>query len=110
MIAALQWVLGVATILGGVAAIVYFMEVSRKEKSQWVEKEKEVNSSWWESSDLKKQYDQEGYEHFRWSNSDLVAQRVTEGMEIIYEMDAEGRVKYKLVNESRQVLLGHKST
>ncbi len=109
MIAALEWVLSIATVLGGIAAIIYFIDVRRK-KSRWVEKEKEVNSSWWETSALRKQYEAAGYENFSWSNSDLVAMRVAEGKEVIYEIDEGNRIKYKLLNKSRQVLLGQKST
>ena len=97
--------LAVATLLGGVAAVFYLCDIWRK-KRLWVEKEKEINSAWWESSELKIQYEVDGYKDFHWSNSDLVPMRVTEGKEIIYEIDEKNRVKYKLVNKSGQVLLG----
>lgn len=100
----ITWILGIATVLGGIAAVVYFFDKSR-DKQQWSEKEKEVNSEWWESSELKKRYEEIGYKDFRWSNSDRVAKQITEGKEIVYEIDEENRVKYKLVNKSGQVLV-----
>ena len=109
MIANLDWLLIIATLLGGVAAIGYFRDVWRK-KRQWVEKDKEVNSAWWESSGLKNQYEEKGYKDFGWSNSDLVAQRIEDGKEIVFEIDEGNRVKYKLLNRSGQVLLGRKVT
>lgn len=98
------WVLGIATILGGIAAIAYFIDKWR-ENRQWSVKEKEVNSAWWESSELKKQYEAKGCKDFAWSNSDRVAERVAEGKAIVYEIDEQDGVKYKLVNRSGQVLV-----
>ena len=86
---AIAWVLGIATVLGGIAAVGYFRDKWR-EKQQWSEKEKEVISPWWESSELKKQCEAKDYEEFGWSNSDRVAERVAEGKEIVYEIDEEG--------------------
>lgn len=98
------WILGIATLLGGVAAIVYLYE-KRRERQKWAEKEKKVNNKWWESSELKKQYEAKGYRDFSWSNSNRVAERLAQGKEIVYEIDEKNRVKYKLVNDSGQVLL-----
>ncbi len=52
MSTAIAWILGIATVLGGIAAIGYFRD-KWKEKQQWTEQEKIVNPNWWESSDLK---------------------------------------------------------
>ena len=98
------WILAVATIVGGIAAVSYFRDKWR-EKQQWVVEHKEVNSTWWESSELKRHYEAKGYKDFAWSNLDRVAERIIAGKEIIYEPDKEKRVKYKLVNRSGQVLM-----
>jgi len=79
-----------------------------KNRKLFVEEEKEVNSAWWESSEIKKKYEANGYNEFGWSNSDRVAQRVSEGKEIVYEVDEVNRVKYRLVNKSGQVLVCRK--
>lgn len=98
------WFLGIATLLGGIAAILYFIEKWRENK-KWNETAKEVNSAWWESSELKKKYDARGCKDFAWSNSDRVAARVQDGMEVVYEIDEKNRTKYRLVNKCGQVLL-----
>lgn len=103
------WVLGIATLLGGFAAVAYFRDKCR-EKQQWSEQEKKVNSAWWEASELKKQYEAKGCKDFGWSNSDRVSERVAEGKEIVYEIDKENRVKYRLVNKSGQVLVCRNGT
>lgn len=100
----LYWILAMATILGGIAAIGYLRDKWHG-KQQWVEEDKRVNSAWWESSELKKQYEAKGYKDFSWSNSDRVAERITDGKQIVYEVDKEQRVKFKLVNSSGQVLM-----
>jgi hypothetical protein len=103
----LAWVLGIATLLGGIAAIGYFWDKWRKKK-KWTETEKEVNDAWWQSSELKKKYVAEGFADFSWSDKDRVAERVSEGKEVVYEIDTEKSIKSKLVNKSGQVLLCRK--
>lgn len=98
------WILAIATIVGGVAAVGYFRDKWR-EKQRWTVEEKEVNSAWWESSELKKQYEADGFKDFSWSNSERVPERIAEGKEIVYELDKKDRIKYKLVNSSGQVLM-----
>jgi hypothetical protein len=101
-------VLGIATILGGIAAIGYFRDKWR-EKQKWSETEKEVNDAWWQSSELKKNYEAQGFTDFSWSNSDRVAERILEGKQIVFETDEEKCIKNRLVNKSGQVLLCKKS-
>ena len=103
----LTWVLAGATILGGIAAVGYFYDKWRSNRN-WMESEKEVDSNWWESSSLKRQYENNGFVQFGWSNSDRVPERLTQGREIVYEMDQKNRIKYKLINKSKQVLLAKK--
>ena len=103
----IAWILSIATILGGFAALVYFRDKWRG-KQQWNEQKKEVNSAWWESSELKKHYEARSYQDFRWSDPDRVAERVAQGKEVLYELDEKQRIKYKLVNKSGQVLMGRK--
>ncbi len=103
---ALYSILAVATILGGIAAIGYFRDKWRA-KQHLREEEKVVNSAWWESSNLKTEYEAKGYGSFAWSNSDKVEERVAFGKEIVYEVDEKHGVKYKLVNSSGQVLMCH---
>jgi len=105
----IAWILGIATILGGIAAIGYFRD-KRREKQQWTEQQKEINDTWWESSELKKQYEENGCNNFGWSNSDRVAELIAEGREIVYEVNEDKRVKYMLVNKSGQVLVCRKNT
>jgi len=98
------WALGIATLLGGIAAILYFLDKWRA-KRKWTEKDKEVDSAWWHSSELKKEYEAKRCKDFKWCNSDRVAARLQEGMTIVYEIDGETRTKYRLVNRSGQLLL-----
>ena len=101
------WVLGIATVLGGIAAVLYFRD-KWLERNHWTEQDKPVNSAWWEESDLKKAYQAKGYTTFRWSDSDRVAERLSGGMKIVYEIDEANKIKYRLVNSSGQVLLCRK--
>lgn len=105
---AIAWILGIATVLGGIAAVGYFRDKWR-EKQEWTEKDKVVNNNWWESSDLKKQCEAQGRKEFGWSNPDRVAERIAEGKEVVFETDEENRTKYRLVNKSGQVLVCRKS-
>jgi hypothetical protein len=100
----ITWTLAAATILGGIAAISYFYDKYQK-LQQWSEESKEVNTVWWESSELKKEYEEKGCKNFAWSNADRVEQRVAEGKAIVYEFDEQDHVKYRLVNKSGQVLI-----
>src|SRR3990172_5962950 len=101
------WVLAIATILGGIAAIFYFRG-KWTERGRFTEQDKEVTSTWWEASDVKKDYEARGFRSFRWSNSDRVAERRDEGAEIIYLIDDATKVKFRLVNRNGQVLIGRK--
>ena len=104
---AIAWALGIATLLGGIAAIFYFRD-KWKDRTRLAEEEKQVTSAWWEASDLKKQYEAKGFRSFGWSNADRVAERQAEGAEIVYEIDNERKARSKLVNRSGQVLIGRK--
>lgn len=105
---AIAWALGIATILGGVAAVFYFRDKWR-ERNRFTEQEKEVTSAWWEASNLKKEYEAKGFRSFAWSNSDRVVEREADGAEVVYEIDLDEKVKSRLVNRSAQVLVGRKS-
>jgi len=109
MSAAIAWILGIATVLGGIAAIGYFRD-KWQEKQQCTEKEKLVNTNWWESSELKAQYEANGYTDFGWSNPDRLAERISEGKETVIERDEENRINYRLINRSGQVLVCCKGT
>ncbi|MCK4818875.1 hypothetical protein KA005_24085 [bacterium] len=104
----IAWILGIATLIGGIAAIGYFRDKWHGEQ-KWSEKDKEVNNAWWESSGLKKEYEARGYNEFSWSNSDRVVERIAAGKEPVYEVDPENRIKYRLVNKSGQILLCKKT-
>lgn len=91
-----------------VAAVFYFRD-KWQERNRFTEQEKEVTSAWWESSSLKREYEAKGFRSFAWSNSDRVAEREAEGAEVIYEIDSDRRVKFRLVNRSAQVLIGRKA-
>jgi hypothetical protein len=104
---AIAWVLGIATVLGGIAAVIYFVD-KWKERSRFTEEDKQVTSAWWEASDLKREYEAMGFRSFGWSNADLVAERQAEGAEVIYEVDNGKKSKSRLVNRSGQLLIGRK--
>ena len=105
----MAWVLGSATILGGIAAILYFRD-KWKDRNRFTEEDKKVTSAWWEASDLKKGYEARGFRSFGWSNLDRIAERQDDGAEVIYLLDDTRKVKFRLVNRSGQVLIGRKTT
>lgn len=95
----------IATLVGTIINVRNF-----RDRYKWKEAEKKVNSKWWESSDLKKDYETNGYNEFRWSRLASVEERKAKGYEIIYEEDKPNRIKYKLVDESGSVLIGKINT
>jgi hypothetical protein len=100
--------LAIATILGGVSAVWYFWDKYWCNR-EWREKEKVVNSNWWESSELKHTLEARGLK-LRWSNRDRIEERKEKGYEIIYEEDKTNRTRYILVNSSDQVLIGKRDS
>ena len=101
-------VLAIATILGGIAAVWYFWDKYQRNR-EWSEKEKVVNSNWWESSELRHTLKARGFK-FRWSNRDRIEERKQRGYELIYEEDKTNRTSYILVNSRGQVLIGKRNT
>lgn len=99
----MEILLAVFTILGGISAVLYFWDKFFVKE----EAEKEVNNSWWESSNLKRKLESKGYS-FRWSSSEKVAQRVNEGYEVVFEKELFK--KHKLINSSGHILIGKKNT
>ena len=98
------YVLGIATLLGGIAAIWFFVD-KYKHKNMWQEKEKAVNNKWLETSEIKKLY--KDYD-LRWANPDSIEERKQKGYEVVYEKDMPLKIKYRLINASNQVLIGIK--
>ena len=87
MIFNMEIILSIATVLGGIAAA-WFIWDKYTHSSNYIEKEKIVNSKWWDSSALKGDLENQGYV-FRWSNPDKVEDRLKEGFEIIYEKNLD---------------------
>lgn len=100
----MTYVLGIATLLGGIAAI-WFLVDKYKHKNIWQEKEKVVNDGWLETSEIKKLY--KDYD-LRWANLDSLEERKQKGYEVVYEKNIQMKIKYKLINASSQVLIGRK--
>ena len=73
-----------------------------------VEKDKLVNSEWWEASDLRMEYASRGLKNVRWSNPEIIARREQQGYEVIYLDDHAAKVRYRIVNKSGQVLIGNR--
>jgi len=96
--------LEISTGCGGIAAIFYFFD-KFAEKKNLEEKTKVVDDNWWESSELKKKYESIGYRKFSWSNPERVVDRIEKGKNIVYEINEKSRTKYKLVNQSGQILI-----
>lgn len=77
-------------------------------QNHWKVKEKEVNSKWWEASDLRRTLEPQGYT-FRWSDRDRIEERKQNGYNLIYQEDETARTKYVLKNKSGQVLIGKRA-
>jgi hypothetical protein len=69
------------------------------------QQDKMVTSAWWEASDLRKDYERRGFNQFRWSNADQVAEREQQGYEIVYLDDSNANIRYRIINRSGQVLM-----
>jgi len=69
------------------------------------EKDKLVTSAWWEASDLRKEYENQGFSKFRWSNADRVAEREQHGYKVVFLCEAGTNTHYRIVNKSSQVLM-----
>jgi len=70
-----------------------------------VEKDKLVTSAWWESSELRKEYERRGYNQFYWSKAERVPERQNKGYEIVYLGDPAASIRYRIINKSGQMLL-----
>ena len=110
----MEIILAIATILGGISAIIFFCDKYKKKNShadntEFRDKEKVIDNSWWESSELRNDLLKNDYE-FRWSNQDKIENRLSQGYEVIFQTDHSVKTKYKLINESRQVLIGKQKT
>jgi len=68
-------------------------------------RDKLVTSTWWEASDVRKDYEGRGLNHFNWSNAERVPEREEQGHEIVYLDDATANIRYRIVNKSGQVLM-----
>ena len=69
------------------------------------QRDKLATSTWWEASDLRKEYVSRGLNHFHWSNAERVAEREQQGHEIVLLDDVEANIRYRIVNKSGQVLM-----
>ena len=69
----MEIILAIATILGGITAVWFIWDKSRKKKA-WHEKDKIVDTSWWEISELKKRTDAQSIT-VRWSKPDKIEGR-----------------------------------
>jgi hypothetical protein len=79
------------------------------EKSKWHEEDKLVNFKWWESSELKRKYDSQGYKYY-WSKAEKLADRVdNKGYSIIYEVNEKSNTRYRLTTYDGLVLIGKKA-
>lgn len=99
-----------AVVLAAVAIIlhrrkdaVHSLEESRPRPLS--QQDKLVKSTWWEASDLRKDYEGRGLSHFHWSNADRVPEREQQGHEIVYLDDANAGIRCRIVNKSGQVLM-----
>lgn len=70
-----------------------------------IEIDKMVTSDWWNSSELRREYERRGQTTFRWSNADRVPEREQEGYKVVYLRDEPMNTRYRLVNRSGQVLV-----
>jgi hypothetical protein len=105
---------GIAAIIGIITGLWFLYEkfvLHRRSDSQadWKVVEKEVNSIWWEASDLKRTLETQGYT-FRWSDHDRIEERKQNGYNLVYEEDETNRTRYVLKNKSGQVLIGKIAT
>jgi len=96
----MAYVLGIATLLGGIAAIYYFVDRSRQ-KNTFENKQKIVDDNWLNSSDIKRDYG----DSLRWSDPEKVEHRLSLGYEIVYQKDEQNKIRYRLVNSSGQTLI-----
>jgi hypothetical protein len=73
------------------------------------EGDKLVTQRWWESSELRTEYEQRGFSQFYWSNRDSIPERQQQGYEVVFENDTVADMKYRIVNKSGQVLLAKRA-
>lgn len=73
------------------------------------ERDKLVNSAWWEASDLRKEYQNRGFSRFHWSNAQSVAEREQQEHEVVYLNDASTNTRFRLVNRSGQILMARRN-
>ena len=97
----------VAVVLAAVAIILHRKKdaLDDAKPRQPTQRDKLVTSPWWEASDLRKDYEGRGLNHFHWSNADRVPEREQQSHEIVYLDDMDANIRYRIVNKSGQVLM-----
>jgi len=71
----------------------------------WKEEVKLVDSQWLEKSGFNKHAADKGYT-LRWTNPDKIASRKLDGYDVMYEVNSDEHVRYKLTLNGGQVLMG----
>jgi len=71
----------------------------------WKEETKLVDMQWVEKSGFDKYAAEKGYT-LRWTNPDKVESRKLEGYDVMFEVNSDEHVRYKLMLEGGQVLMG----
>ena len=98
----MEIIIAIATILGGIGALWFFYDkffsskpdlgIQNEGIPEKTIENKIVNSIWWESSELKKSLEAEGYNTFSWSNSDRVEERIDKGYEVIFDENKDNKI------------------
>ncbi|HPF58934.1 MAG TPA: hypothetical protein PK820_09100 [Candidatus Competibacteraceae bacterium] len=103
-----------ALVLAGVAIVLHQKKDSLEfEKNSAVAKpvgnDQVVSASWWEESELRKEYVDRGFEIFRWSNQERVKEREKDGYEVVYLVDSKENSRHRVVSKGGQVLIAKKN-
>ncbi|MET3461439.1 hypothetical protein [Variovorax atrisoli] len=76
--------------------------------TSYPEKDKLVDFQWPESSGFSAKLREQGWD-VKWSRPDLVARRIDEDWQVMYEIDEKNKVIYRLVLRDGLVLIGKRS-
>jgi len=85
--------------------LIYGTAKDLKEFLSLKEETKLVSYDWIEKSGFGKEAKKNGY-FIRWSKPEKIASRFLDGYEVMYEIDKQKRIRYKLVLKDGSVLIG----
>jgi hypothetical protein len=87
-----------------IVGFLYGLAKDLGEYLKWDEQVKLVDMSWPQKSGFEAEAEERGLQ-LRWSNPERLESRRLDGWDVVYEMDKQQRIRFRIENKSQQVLI-----